>query len=89
MFQHPATLEGARRFARASHLLRLVNLLPEAKNAPGLALPQGGLEDCDPMAQLAYVAQMAQADAADASLLRLVLCAAGATLALAVASSLM
>jgi len=40
-------------------------------------------DESDPMAQ------MAQADAADASLMRLVLCAASATLALALASSLL
>lgn len=83
MFQHPSTVERARRFARASHLLRSVNLLPASNNAPGLALLQGGVEEWDPMAQMAH------ADAADACLLRLVLCAAGATLALAVASSLL
>jgi len=83
MFQPSATLERAPRFAWASHLLRFFNLPPASNNAPGLALPQGGVEECDP------VSQMAHADAADASLLRLVLCAAGATLALAVASSLM
>jgi len=43
---------------------------------------QRAADDLDPMAQ------MAQADAADASLMRLVLCAAGATLLLALVSSL-
>ncbi len=50
---------------------------------PGaFAMPDGCLDDLDP------IAQMAQADAADRSLLRLVLCAAGATLVLALATSL-
>ncbi|MBL8347896.1 MAG: hypothetical protein JNN03_20855 [Rubrivivax sp.] len=83
MLQHPATLERARRFNRAPRLRPFGELLAAPSNAPGLALPQGGLEECE------RFAQMAHADAADASLLRLVLCAAGATLALAVASSLM
>lgn len=47
------------------------------------ALPDGRLEELDPMAQ------MALADAADRSLLRLVLCAAGSTLLLALATSLL
>ncbi len=85
MVHHPATAERARRFVRALPLLQLLHLLPRANNAPGLlALPQsGGVEEGDP------VAQMAQADAADASLMRLVLCAASATLVLALATSLL
>jgi hypothetical protein len=62
---------------------------PMHRNEPMLApdstfaLPQGWLEDsADP------IAQMALADMADRHLLRLVLCAAGATLALALAASL-
>lgn len=47
-----------------------------------LALPDGSTDEGDPFAQ------MAQAEAADASLLRLVLCAAGATLVLALGLSL-
>lgn len=47
-----------------------------------LAAAVGPLDEADALAQ------MALADAADASLLRLVLCAASATLVLALASSL-
>jgi hypothetical protein len=47
------------------------------------ALPEAGLDEMDPLAQ------MALADAADASLMRLVLCAASATLALALLTSLL
>jgi len=47
------------------------------------ALPEASLDEIDPLAQ------MALADAADASLMRLVLCAAGATLALALVTSLL
>lgn len=47
-----------------------------------LAVAGGPLDEADALAQ------MALADAADASLLRLVLCAASATLVLALASSL-
>jgi hypothetical protein len=49
----------------------------------GYALADGRLDELDPMAQ------MALADAADRSLLRLVLCAAGSTLLLALATSLL
>jgi hypothetical protein len=48
-----------------------------------LALPEGGLDEIDPLAQ------MALAEAADRGLLRLVVCAACATLMLALASSLL
>lgn len=47
-----------------------------------LALPDGRADEIDPFEQIA------QAEAADASLMRLVLCAAGATLLLALALSL-
>lgn len=84
MFQPSATAERARRFARALLVFQRLHPLPRANNASGLlALSQGGLEECDP------IAQMAQADAADASLMRLVLCAASATLVLALATSLL
>ncbi|MBK9136507.1 MAG: hypothetical protein IPM15_19725 [Betaproteobacteria bacterium] len=52
----------------------------QALRAPARADTAG--DDSDPLAQ------WAQADAADASLMRLVLCAASVTLALALASSL-
>ena len=54
----------------------------EAAGATAVVRHDLGLDDADPMTQ------MALADAADASLMRLVLCAAGATLALALATSL-
>lgn len=82
MFEHSAPPRHA---CRSAPTLQRPGLLPflRAASAPGLALPVGGIEESDPMAQ------MAQADAADADLLRLVLCAAGATLALALATALL
>lgn len=76
MFERLATAAlpaFARRFGHVVHV----------EGGNGFALPEGSLDPMDPLAQ------MAQADAADASLLRLVLCAAGATLMLALASSLL
>lgn len=63
-------------------LARRVGLAGCAAEA-AFAAPARRLDDAD------VLAQMALADAADASLLRLVLCAAGATLVLALASSLL
>jgi hypothetical protein len=63
-------------------LIGLVGLKGPDLLQPALAAGGGDDFDADPYAQ------MALADAADASLLRLVLCAAGATLLLALASSL-
>ncbi|MBI5717941.1 MAG: hypothetical protein HZC37_09680 [Burkholderiales bacterium] len=80
MFQrlaHPATPTATPTLPR-----RFGRLVPVA-GPGGLTLPEVSLDDMDPLAQ------MAQADAADASLMRLVLCAASATLVLAVASSLL
>lgn len=63
-------------------LPRRFGLAASAAEAPFVA-PDRRLDDADALAQ------MALADAADASLLRLVLCAASATLVLALASSLL
>jgi len=70
-------MSSATDFSTPTRLRHL--LLPDLR-AP--RMPQRAADDLDPMAQ------MAQADAADASLMRLVLCAAGATLLLALVSSL-
>ena len=74
MFQPHVVIDLARRLAL---------LVPAGRTEGRFALPAGDLDDSDPLAQ------MAQADAADASLMRLVLCAASATLVLALASSLL
>lgn len=54
----------------------------QTSQAVSLAWPERRRDEMDPLAQ------MALANAADANLLRLVLCAASATLVLALASSL-
>lgn len=72
-----------RRPVRMLRLHRLQQLVPVTGANAGFALPEGALDEVDPLAQMAH------ADAADASLLRLVLCAATATLALAIGSSLL
>ena len=69
--------------AAFSAFTRRFGPLVPVERSNGFALPEGSLDDMDPLAQ------MAQADAADASLMRLVLCTAGATLVLAMASSLL
>jgi hypothetical protein len=63
-------------------LLRRFGLAGSASEA-AFPAPERRLDDAEALAQ------MALADAADASLLRLVLCAASATLVLALASSLL
>ena len=83
MLHHLAAPEPIGQWVRLSRLFHPFHLLPAASTDTGFAVPEGGLDEMDPLAQMAH------ADAADASLLRLVLCAASATLALAIASSLL